>query len=290
MTKMAILGPPGTFSDYAAKKFMSERGSSYHALYSPTINSVLSCIGTDCEFGILPIENLSEGFISAVLDRLLSDDLRIAGEVILPIQFSLVSKENSLADVNRVFVQFFAKGQCSKYLESLDVKNMVTTESNMESLHLALSELNNTAAVVPKNSFDPKWFPLVIENITDHENNQTRFIVLATSKHKVECKVNCDYKTSMVLVDENDYPGFLGDVLAAFSSRSINLTSIISRPSRQAFGKYHFYIDFDGHVDEFEVAAALRDIRKLNPVRVMGSYLKAEPVKIERPENMALKA
>jgi prephenate dehydratase len=276
MKKIATLGPPGTFSDTAAAKYAATLGDPYEVVYFPTIGSVLKSIGRTCEIGVLPIENFSEGFIPLVLDQLVGADLIIIGEVILPIQFSFVSTTNDLPGINQLFVQFVAKGQCSDFIESLGAIKIVTTESNIESLERARCAASKSAAIVPSSSISQNDFPTVVDNITDYKNNQTRFLALSSSKNAPKQNGEVEYKTSIVVLDDNDHPGMLGEILNSFSKRRINLTSIISRPTRREFGKYHFFIDLEGRTQDPVVFDALEEIRKINKVKFLGSYPKAK--------------
>lgn len=274
--RIATLGPPGTFSDAATSKYVATREDPYEVVYFPTIGSALKSIGRTCEIGVLPIENFSEGFIPLVLDQLVDADLIIVGEVMLPIQFSFVSTASELSEINQLFVQFVAKGQCSEFIESLGAIKIVTTESNIESLERARCAAGKSAAIVPSSSFLPDDFPTVVENIHDYKNNQTRFLALSSSKNASEQNGDGEYKTSIVVLDDHDYPGLLGEVLNSFSKRKINLTSIISRPTRREFGKYHFFIDLDGRIQDLVVSDALEEIRKINKVKFLGSYPKGK--------------
>ena len=278
MKRIVTLGPKGTFSDTATSLYMDSQSEPFEVEYFGSIKNSLKSIGHTSDIGVLPIENLSEGFISLVLDHLISTDLSIIGEIILPIQFSFVSKAQDNNEIDELFVQFVAKGQCSEFIEALDCANIITTESNIESLNMALESASNGAAIVPSGSFDVSKFQSVIENITDHENNKTRFLVLSMVGSEPEVSSPENYKTSIVVLDDNDRPGLLSEILLSFSKREINLTSITSRPSGKVFGKYHFFIDLDGSISDINVADALQEISKFNKVRVMGSYPKAKIV------------
>lgn len=276
MKRIATLGPPGTFSDAATLKYAATQDDPYEVEYFPTIGHALKAIGRTCEIGVLPIENFSEGFIPLVLDQLVDADLTIVGEIMLPIQFSFVSTANERHEISQLFVQFVAKGQCSEFIESLGSVKIVTTESNTESLESVRSAAAKSAAIVPSNSFSPNDFPTVIENINDYKNNQTRFLALSSSKNAPQQNKKGAYKTSIVVLDDNDHPGLLGEILNSFSKRNANLTSIISRPTRKEFGKYHFFIDLDGGIQDPLIFDAVEEIRKINKVKLLGSYPKAK--------------
>tara|TARA_R110000868_G_scaffold29861_5_gene110864 strand:- start:1612 stop:2463 length:852 start_codon:yes stop_codon:yes gene_type:complete len=274
MKKIATLGPKGTFSDTASQKYLVAQTSQHEIVYFDSIKRALNAVGQDCDLGILPVENFSEGFISLVLDHLLDAQLSISAEIRLPIRFSLVSNAAAMSDIKHLFVQFVAKGQCAEFIASLTKAEVETTESNIESLVKVQQGLSNYAAIVPSNAVQPGEFPLVMHDINDYQNNETRFLVLAKQDVLALKQEQIEYKTSVIVMDENDHPGFLGEVLLSFSSRKINLTSIMSRPTRQTFGKYHFFIDFDGHVQDHKIVLALAEISVNCKVKVLGSYPK----------------
>ncbi len=273
MKKIATLGPKGTYSDTATRRYLKTKNEQFEVEYNSSIKKVLKSIGNTAEFGVLPVENLSEGYISLVLDHLINTNLFIVGEIVLPIQFSFVSRKKNLSELERIFTQFVAKGQCSEFIESFGDIKLIDTESNIISLEMMRKNTDMSGAIVPSNSFDPNDFPLVIENINDYKNNQTRFLVLSSNEIKPQKEESKKYKTSILVLDDNDYPGFLSDILISFSSREINLTSIISRPARRALGKYHFFIDFEGWIQDVLVKEALEEISKINKIKIMGSYV-----------------
>ncbi len=274
------LGPQGTYSEIATKKYLTENNLDYDICYASTIGKALQSIGDTAAIGMLPIENFSEGFVNLVLDHLVNLQLYIRAETLLPIRFSLVSDCEKIEDIDKVFVQFVAKGQCAEFLEKMDGVSFVSTESNTQSLAL-MRENENAAAVVPSHLLADHRFNYVEENITDYKSNQTRFLLF--SEHDVDDYDPAldNYKTSIIVlfndindVDE-DCPGYLETILSSFTKRNINLTSLVSRPTRRTFGKYHFFIDLDGHQQDQNVSDALKDIQKRYRVKVLGSYLKS---------------
>jgi prephenate dehydratase len=283
MSKIATLGPAGTFSDIATQRFLASQQDDHEVIYFPSIKAALAAIGHGCDIAILPIENFSEGFIPIILDQLIESSLMIMGEIVLPIQFSFVSNAASLADIDRLYVQFVAKGQCSEFIAQLGHHTQVVlTESNIESLdrimpderNITQSSLSTDAAIVPVHSLNGQTFRLKLDHVNDYQNNQTRFLIFSCGSVPIVSTATGEEKTSIIVLEGNDHPGLLAEVLAEFSKRSINLTSIISRPTRKKFGKYHFFIDFDGSSVDSNVAEALAHINTLNPVKILGSYKK----------------
>jgi len=227
---------------------------------------------------VLPIENFSEGFVSLVLDHIIDSDLYIISEFVLPIQFSSVTNTREVSNIDRVFVQFVAKGQCSEYLDTLGDVDIVSTESNIESLNMVVSNPENSCAIVPSGSFNPDEFNGVVENVNDYKNNQTRFLAFSKIRREIDTNIISNWKTSLVILDDHDRPGLLAEILTSFASRSINLTSIISRPTKVEFGRYNFLIDINGHSEDVSVSEAIKEVSLIAKVKNMGSYQAAEIV------------
>lgn len=278
MKTIAALGPEGTFSDLAARSFVRTLGDLMEIMdikYFKSIKSTFNAVGKECEFGVLPIENLSEGYVEVVLDLLMDGDLEIVHELLLPIQFSFVSYAESLQQIRKLFVQYVAEGQCSVFIEKLPDVSVIRTNSNMASLELLKEDNVSAGAIVPHHAIASVPFPLVVPNVNDYKNNATRFIVLARQGSERVLSQQGAMKTSFVVIDDNDYPGLLVGILSAFSNRGINLTSIMSRPAKTSIGKYHFFIDIEGHKDDPRVNKAFEEISRLNRVMVLGSYQRA---------------
>lgn len=274
--KIITLGPKGTFSDSAAEIFRAELGPPAELVYRNSIKDAIRSIDNDHDYCVIPIENLSEGFIPSVLDLLVEMPLFIAWEYLLPIKFSFASSCPGLPAVERLYVQFVAKGQCSEFLDSLKNVEIIETDSNIESLHLMRKGKEGSGAIVPQGSFSPSDFPTVIPDVTDRKNNATRFVSLTRNSSACFFTDSGKYKTSILIDGSQDRPGLLQGVLSSFSTRNINLTSIVSRPTAVSFGQYRFYIDIDGHLKAPSVRDALDEIAQGYLMKWLGSYRKAE--------------
>jgi prephenate dehydratase len=284
MKTLATLGPEGTFSDLAAKSYLQTFGGVWGIegiKYFKTIKSTFKSVGMECDFGVLPIENLSEGYVEIVLDLLVGGELEIVHEVLLPIQFSFVSYSKALNGIQKIFVQYVAEGQCGNFIDSLSDVTIVRTESNMASLNLLKDDNGSSGAIVPFHAIAALSFPLLVSNVNDYENNTTRFIVLARQGFIQKVNQHFESKTSFIVVDDNDYPGLLVNILSSFSNRGINLTSVMSRPAKTEIGKYHFFIDIEGHKDDLKVNKAFDEIGRLNKVKILGSYPKADSTSLK---------
>ena len=273
MNKIATLGPAGTFSELATKKYIQKTNKNIEIVFYPTITKIFKAIDEECELGIVPIENTLDGYVQLVLDLLAQANLQIIDELVIPIQFSFVGNSLDISDIKKVYAQFKTQGQCYNFLEQFNSIKVITTESNGESFEKLKRGIIGESAIIPQYILNTEnTFPFIIENITDSKDNETRFIIF--SKNAESYDVNKHYKTSIVIMDAvNNKPGVLSKILDEFSSRNINLTSIISRPTKRALGKYYFFIDLEGHyaIDK-NISQAIEIISKNNIVKILGSF------------------
>ncbi|MBL4855571.1 MAG: ACT domain-containing protein [Idiomarina sp.] len=264
--RIATLGPAGTFSEVAAELYQPERQHLIQLLDS--LVSCLDAIGNDCDAAVVPIENLTEGFVSPVVDYLVQRPLHIQAEIRIPVGFQCLANS---AQPQQIWAQFVAAGQCNQCLNELGLP-VIHTASNALSLDALLATEKPSAAVVPKHVNCPASLQILNSNIADNPRNETRFVVLSATSETPEFDKSTHWKSSLLLIDDNDHPGLLVDSLQVFAKQQINLTSIVSRPAGSQFGDYHFFIDFDGHLSEPGVAAALQELAKMNNIHWLGSY------------------
>ena len=281
MATIATLGPSNTISELAARHYASRLGGTCSIKLYPTFGKALTAATAECEYCVLPIENMTEGFVSPVLDLLVNPELSIADELLIPVQFSLVANCASPAEIEKLYAQFVTQGQCERFIDTLGKPQLITTGSNGGSLEQVLKGIPGEAAIVPAYSVRPEDFPYVTENIADYPNNQTRFVALArTVEPRIEGPA---YKTSILIFETVDRPGVLSGILNAFAARGVNLMSIMSRPTKEALGRYHFFVDIDGHHSDPAVREAFAEIGRVNTIRMLGSYPKATaPVDLEK--------
>ena len=275
MSRIATLGPKGTFSDLAAQHYIKSQNHAFEVQYYSSLSDTFKAIGEECELGVLPIENLSEGYVQIVLDHLFNTDLIVVAELLLPIKFSFVGNCGDLSQLTDLYVQFVAHGQCSEFVETLDNIKVHNTQSNIESLVLAKKQGKGAGAIIPQHALalvDKNSF--IQTNVTNYENNQTRFLVLSDKTQPRQ--LDQAYKTTLVVKNDKDCPGVLGNIVSAFAQEKVNLTSIMSRPTKSQFGKYHFFIDVDGHQLDENIKQALSQIKSQYQVTVIGSYIKAD--------------
>lgn len=266
-TDIVTLGPAGTFSELAAQGLIKDKGLPANIVLKDELTAVIDHVkpGT---LGLVPIENLTEGFVSPVVDTLVQLPLQIIAETKLPVAFKLIANHKS---PEHIWSQFVAAGQCRQCINEMALP-VVHTTSNSDSLNKLLGCTSPAAAIIPAHIHCPKGLRVLQRNAADIEHNETRFILLAASNATPHFEEGVRWKSSVILVDDNDHPGLLVDSLSVFARRGINLTSIVSRPTGGRFGQYHFFIDFDGHADQSHVKQALEQLAKLNRIRWLGSY------------------
>lgn len=250
MKKLAILGPAGTYSDIAVKKLKE----AYEKEYFPSFLQAVQALDATTDV-LVPFENTLDGFVMESLDAIAGRDGFIAEQVKLNVNFSLVSLAEAIDEIEEVYVQFKAYGQCSKFFSTHKVKP-IFTQSNMESLSLLKgSTQRNVAAIIPKHC-EVKEFPLVLENIADSMDNETRFVrITKNPSNNATQWATC----SVVVVPHMDKSGILFSILQSFHNHQINLKAILSRPRRDSIGHYIFYLEFD---IELKDIASLEEIRK----------------------------
>ncbi|MCL1946335.1 MAG: ACT domain-containing protein [Chitinivibrionia bacterium] len=272
MKKISTLGPKDTFSDYATQKYLASHPQLEAEIsYQKTIQKVFEDLSNgNCEIAVVPVENVLAGFVWTSLDGLFDFPVKIIEELILPIQLSFLSKIEH-KKIKNIFVHPLAEGQCLQFLYVNFPEAKITfTDSNIDSFE-RINENDFSAAVVPIHIYKENFekYPYSLEEISDCANNCTRFIVL----QKKKCKILADFnKTSIIVSDDSDSPGILKNIANAFSSREINMTSIISRPTRRLIGKYHFFIDIEGSTEDEKVRDALLEISKNYTVKELGCY------------------
>jgi prephenate dehydratase len=271
--KISVLGPKDTFSDYAAQKFLENHPQIRAEIsYQKTIRKVLEDLSNKMsQIAVVPIENISAGFVWMTLDGLYDFSVKITEEMILPIKLSFLSKiEHS--KIKNIFIHPLAESQCSEFIyKNFSEVKITYTDSNIDSFN-KIAENDCSAAVVPDHIYETNKenYPFSVKNICDL-NNCTRFLVLRNDDYTLTYDKRFN-KTCVIISDNSDSPGILKNIADAFASRKINMTSIISRPTKQMIGKYHFFIDIEGSIQDINVSKALSQIKKNYPVKFLGCY------------------
>jgi prephenate dehydratase len=273
--RIGFLGPPGTFSEEALLSDPALATAEVYAL--PSFPEVLTAVEDGrTDLGFLAIENSIEGTVNANLDALIFErDLLIVREVVLTVQQNLlVPPGTRLADVKRVISFPHATAQCRRWLQAnLPGFEEVAAASTAEGVRVVGEEKPaGTAAIGTQLAATLYGLDVVARDIEDHDDNATRFVVVAGPDHGIPAPTGHD-KTSIVCFQFENRPGSLHAILGQFSARNLNLTKLESRPTKRGLGDYCFIIDLDGHIDDEVVADCLRDLHATLPsVKFLGSY------------------
>jgi prephenate dehydratase len=271
--RIAYLGPAGTFSEEAARRYAPE------ADHLPLHNAAAIAHAVEAgeaDEGIVPIENSLEGSVPDTLDLLIHESpLSICAEVVVPIvQCLMLPPGAKIESVQVILSHPQSLGQCRHFIErAFPNAELVAAVSNAAAVQQMLQR-DNAAAIGPERAAELYGAQVVQRGIQDRSPNETRFVVL---NHQDHAPTGAD-KTSLCF-ELQDRPGALLSVLQAISGRGINIRKIESRPSKERLGTYFFLVDLEGHRLEPAVTAALEDIRSLSlpeHFRVFGSYPRFE--------------
>jgi chorismate mutase / prephenate dehydratase len=269
--KVAFLGPEGTFTQAAVLKHF---GSSVRALPLPAIDEVFHEVeGGVADFGVVPIENSSEGTVNHTLDMFLASSLKICGEVELRIHHHLMGRMSTLADVRRVCAHPQALAQCRGWLdENLPDAERIAESSNAEGARRARDE-RGTAGIASRAAAEIYGLTLLADEIEDRPDNTTRFLVIG---RKLFGRSGVDRTTLLVSATGTDDAGALFRLLKPFAEHRVNMTRIESRPSRKRKWDYVFFIDVEGHVSDPPLSKALASLEThASLFKILGSYPRA---------------
>ena len=270
---MAYFGPAATFTQEALLTQPDLADADTTPLGS--ITAVLEAVAEGrSDLGFVPLENAIEGTVSATIDGLIHDvDLHIQREVVMDIHLHLMAPSGTgLGDVRSVASYPHALAQCQKFLARAlpGVEQRAANSTADAARVLGESGAAGEAAIAPRLAAERYGLTLVAEDIEDHPDNQTRFVLLA--KTRVPRPTGHD-KTSIVCFQRADHPGSLHGILGQFAARNINLTKLESRPTKLGLGDYCFVIELSGHIGDEVVADCLRDLHAgLAGVKFLGSY------------------
>ena len=264
---IAFLGPLGTHSEGAVKNHF---GSSVKFNPRISIDDVFNQVKAESsDFGIVPVENSSEGVVNSTLNCLTDFDIKICGETYIDINHYLAgSTKSSLKATKKVASHAQALGQCTKWLEkNLPNIERVATSSTAEAAELAKSD-SRILCIVSEHAIIRHKLKCHANNIQDFIDNKTRFIVVGNQEIS---RTGFD-KTSLLIQTVNQ-PGALVKLLSAFKKEDINLHRIETRPSRQTTDSHNFFIDCEGHNKDKKLRKVIDEIRKKGAfVRILGSY------------------
>jgi chorismate mutase/prephenate dehydratase len=265
---VAYLGPKGTFSERATLKHF---GLAAEAMPTASIDEVFRSVESGAaDFGVIPVENSTEGAVGRSLDLMPNSPMKVCGEVIVRIHHNLMAKAvpADLAAIRRVFSHGQSLGQCHEWLNThLPHAERIAVASNAEAARRASVE-PDSAAVAGEMAAEHYGLTILHANIEDEPNNTTRFLVLGP----YEPKPSGRDKTSLILSARNR-AGAVYEMLTPFASRGVSMTKFESRPSRVALWEYLFFVDIEGHRDDPQVAEALEEVGRIaGYIKVLGSY------------------
>ena len=264
--RVAYLGPRATFSHLAA---MERFGLSAQFLAMRSIAEVFAEVEKDnADFGVVPVENSTEGVVSHTLDMFVDSPLLICGEVVVEAALHLLSKASSLGEVRKIYSHPHGLAESRKWLErNAPNVSVVETSSTGAAAEVAASE-PGAAAIASELAASLYDLSVLQRRIEDHPNNFTRFLIVG----KKNGPPTATDKTS-ILFSIKDRVGALHRMLLPFAERQINLTKIESRPSKKKVWEYVFYVDFEGHSGEPRSREALARLQEdCIFLKVLGSY------------------
>ncbi len=266
--KIAFLGPEGTFSQQAVLKHF---GHSVRALPLPAISEVFEEVQAGhADFGVVPIENSTEGTVNHTLDMFLNSPLKICGEIELRIRQHLMGQMKGLQKIVRVCSHPQSLAQCRQWLdEHLPNIERVPVSSNAEAARRARDE-EGTAAIAGEAAAEVYGLSVLVPEIEDTADNTTRFLVVG---RKLFSASGQDKTTLLVSAGDTQSPGALHRLLGPLAANKITMTRIESRPSRKRKWDYVFFIDVIGHAEQPPLLTALEDLKQASTLfRVLGSY------------------
>ena len=263
---VAYLGPAGTFSQEAVLKHF---GGLTLQQACGSIDEVFRQVETGAVgYGVVPVENSTEGAIGRTLDLLLATPAQVCGEVMLPVHQCLMAKTRKRVEIKKLYSHTQSLAQCQQWLaRHLPEAERIAVVSNAEAARLAARE-RRAGAVGPKTAAGLYGLNVLARNIEDEPRNTTRFLVLGEAGAAPSGKD----KTSLIVSTRN-VPGAMHQMLTPLAANGVSMTRLESRPARTGLWEYVFYVDIEGHERDPAVAKALREMREwVTVLKVLGSY------------------
>jgi chorismate mutase/prephenate dehydratase len=267
----AFQGEAGAYSEEAAFRFF---GTSIESRPRETLEEVFKSVEEEgVQFGVIPVENSLEGSISRSYDLMLESSLHVCGETEVRVIHCLIaSPDTGLDTVKKVYSHPQALAQCRNFLKHLNATLIPSYDTAGSVKMIKEQGLTDSAAIASARAAEIYGMKVIAREIEDNPHNFTRFFILA----REDSPPSGNDKTSIVFSTKNQ-PGALYEALGEFSRRSINLTKLESRPTRQKPWQYNFYLDFDGHREDAAAREALANVEKFTIfLKVLGSYPKAK--------------
>lgn len=269
---VAFLGPFGTYSHQAAK---SRFGAVSSYLPLSNIEAVFKELDSgEAKYGVVPIENNTEGAVGATLDCLRKyEGVKIVAEIYMDIHHCFASHCDDVSTVDQIFSHPQGYNQCLKFLDDHGLSGVKFTATKSTALAAQMAAATpHSAAICSKIAADLYGVPMMFQKIEDNSANRTRFFVLSDFKNQ-----KSDRNKTSILAKTDDRPGGLVDFLQMFRNEGINLTKLESRPVKLRDFKCVFYVDFEGHIDDERVARVLQNAQKNgHEITWLGSYVNGE--------------
>jgi len=267
--KIAFLGPEGTFTQAAALK---QFGHSVATVPMPAIDAVFREVESGAaNYGVVPVENSTEGVINHTLDMFLNSPLHICGEVELRIHHNLMGAMSDAKDIRRIYSHSQSLAQCREWIEeNASGIELVNVASNAEAARRAKSEAG-AAAIAGETAAAIYGLNVLARNIEDEPDNTTRFLVVGRNS----VLPSGNDKTTLLLSTANK-PGSLFQLLQPLARHGVSMTRIESRPSRRGMWDYVFFVDIEGHAQSEPVKTALLELQQqAAALKILGSYPRA---------------
>ena len=264
--RVAFLGPEGTFTQAAVHKHFG------HAVDNAPLSAIDEVFreveSGNADYGVVPVENSTEGVVTHTLDMFTRSRLHICGEVMLPVHHCLLADSDGMDAIQRIYAHSQSLAQCREWLDAhLPGVERIAVSSNGEAARRVAGEADS-AAIASRAAAEIHDLNLLAENIEDEPDNTTRFLVIG----RVTVPPTGQDKTSL-LVSAPNRPGALHGLIEPFSRHGVSMTRIESRPSRRAQWDYVFFLDVEGHVEDSPLAKALAEVEsRASLLRVLGSY------------------
>jgi prephenate dehydratase len=273
--KVAYLGPAGTFSEDAVR--VASAGRDVALVATTTVYDAISAVAErTCDLALVPFENSIEGSVRPTLDALAFDveGVTIAGEHDQPIRHSLIAREPlPLERIERILSHPQVLAQCARFLRrELPQAEALAATSSAEAIRSVSLTQSPWAAIGAASAAQLYGCAVLRDGVEDESGNVTRFIWIAPAS--AEVTGSGPWRTTLVFSELGaDRPGALVEALTEFSSRTVNLTRIESRPLRRGLGRYMFFVDLEGRLGDEPVDAAIAGLReKAESVRILGTY------------------
>ncbi|CAB3763908.1 prephenate dehydratase [Paraburkholderia solisilvae] len=267
--RVGFLGPAGTYSEQAMHEYF---GQSIEGLACASIDEVFRSVEAGAaEFGVVPIENSTEGAVSRTLDLLLETQLLIGGELALPIHHNLLTASGDLTGITRVCAHPQALAQCQRWLAThAPHLERQAVSSNAEGARLAAQD-PSIAAIAGDRAATQYGLQIAYALIQDDPHNRTRFVMIGK-----EPSGPSGYDKTSLIVSVANEPGAMFKLLEPLARHGVSMTRFESRPARVGTWEYYFYIDLEGHRDDPAVSAALVELdQKAALLKILGSYPRA---------------